>query len=152
MPIMFILKYANDMNLDWDVALYSGAGEDYLVGHNITISKETRQIFDKGTYYEVLNRQVSSGSSESIVFDAEKAKAFGSNRKDIRQNMERPLLMLHILENKKDDPRGNNNSFAAFGVSFPGGINSGNQTVRLKINTVYLDNLQEQMEGEESDD
>lgn len=55
--------------------------------------------------------------------------------------------MLHILENKlPTNPNGN--SIAAFGVSFPGGIKSQNQTIKLKINTVYLDNLRELFEDE----
>jgi len=66
--------------------------------------------------------------------------------------MPRPLLMLHVLENKQPNPRLHENSFAAFGASFPGGIDSGNKTVRLKINTVYLESLQEQLEDDDYDD
>jgi hypothetical protein len=152
MPIMFILKYASDMNVKWDVALYSGDGEEKTISGSIKFKKEQRQLYKKPGHYEVLNRQVASGSSESIVFDAETAKKLGSNRKDTRQHMQRPLLMLHVLENKLVSPRENDNSFAAFGISFPGGINSGNQTVRLKINTVYLKGLQDQMQDEDHDD
>lgn len=152
MPIKFILKYASDMDLDWDIALYGGDGDDFRINESIKIGKEQRQLVLKADHYEVLNRQVSSGSAESIVLNSEIAKELGSNRKDIRQRMQRPLLMLHILENKNSPLRDSQNSFAAFGVSFPGGINSGNQTVRLKINTVYLDKLKDQLDDDNYDD
>jgi hypothetical protein len=87
-----------------------------------------------------MNRQVSSGTAEAIALDDEVAKEIGSKRKDIRAVMKKPLLMLHILETDAD------NSLAAFGVSFPGGINSGNQTIRLKINTVYLNSLMDEVD------
>ena len=153
MPIKFILKYAIDMDLDWDVAFYSGESESSYVVNNISVKKEQRQLEQKGDYYEVLNRQVSSGSAESIVLSDLEAKEIGSKRKDVRLRMKRPLLMLHVLENKiTPEMKAENNSHAAFGVSFPGGINSGNnKTVKLKINTVYLDKIKDLFEDDYDD-
>ena len=151
MPIKFILEYVKVTNTNWDVALYSGEGEPYVVVNNICINKEKRQLERKADYYEVKNRQISSGNAESIVFSKLESKELGSKRKDIRLNMKKPLLMLHILENKSL-PNSKDKSIAAFGVSFPGGIKSQNQTIRLKINTVYLDKLKEQFEDDDYDD
>lgn len=139
MPIKFIMKYAVDMDCKWDVALYSGEGDSYYIpGSDVGIKKEKRKLEDaKGNYHEVKRRQVSSGSSEAIVLDDATRKLVGSKRKEIRAIMKRPLLMLHILETDED------HSLAAFGISFPGGINSGNHTVRLKINPVYIASLAE---------
>ena len=151
MPIKFILEYVKVTNTNWDVALYSGEGEPFMLTNNISIKKEQRQLEKKADYFEVKNRQVSSGNSESIVFTKLESKDLGSKRKDIRLNMKKPLLMLHILENKLI-ANSIDNSIAAFGVSFPGGIKSQNQTIRLKINTVYLDKLKEQFEDDDYDD
>jgi hypothetical protein len=148
MPLEFIKEYVREINLDWDVAVYSGEGDDFSIDENINIKKEKRQLTLKGDHLEVLNRQVSSGSAESIVFDSERAKKLGSRRKDIRKEMPKPLLMLHLLQNI-NDPKSNSNTFAAFGVSFPGGVDSGKKPVKLQINTVYINNL---MSGSEDDD
>lgn len=153
MPIKFILKYATDMDLDWDVALYSGESDSTFVVNDISVKKEQRRLELKNDYYEVLNRQVSSGSAESIVLSDLEAKEIGSKRKDVRLRMKKPLLMLHVLENKNTlELKAENNSHAAFGVSFPGGVNSGNnKTVKLKINTVYLDKIKELFEDDYDD-
>lgn len=152
MPIKFIIKYATDMDINWDVALYSTSGDLFKIDETLSINKEQRNLEDKGDHLEVLKRQVSSGSAESVVLDNDLAKELKSDRKEIRRVMLRPLLMLHVLQNKQPSPRHNNNSYAAFGASFPGGIDSGNKTIRLKINTVYLEKLQAQIEDEDYDD
>ena len=54
--------------------------------------------------------------------------------------------MLHILEPEKIS---NITELAAFGISFPGGIKSSGKTVKLKINSVYV---QEILQEEQSDD
>jgi hypothetical protein len=143
MPIDFIKKYVVDIDTAWDVALYSGKGREYMVINDIRIFKEERKVDPNEGYFEIRNRQVSSGNAESISLPEEERKALGSNRKDIRQKMERPLLMLHILETEFD------NELAAFGISFPGGINSCGKTVVLKINSVYIESL---LREEEYDD
>jgi len=73
-------------------------------------------------------------------------KELKSNRQSIREKLQNPLLMLHIIEAKDFD-----NTIAAFGVSFPGNVLSIDQTVNLKINTVYYKNLLKELE-ENSDD
>ncbi len=149
MPIDFILKYVEEIDTLWDIALYSGESNNlYTFTEDISIYKEQRQLEeekdDKKAYYEILRRQVSSGSAESIVLTKEERKKFGSKRKDIREAMKKPLLMLHILEIKEE-----NLNLAAFGVSFPGGIKSNKKTIRLKINSVYIQDI---LDSEVSDD
>jgi hypothetical protein len=135
MPIDFVKKYVEDINTEWDIAIYSGEGREYAITDNIKIFKESRKVELHEGYYEIQNRQVSSGTSESIALPEESRKRLGSNRKEIRQELERPLLMLHILETIED------HELAAFGISFPGGINSCGKTVVLKINSVYIEKL-----------
>jgi hypothetical protein len=146
MPIDFVKKYVIDIDTNWDIALYSGKGPEFKILDNIIIKKENRQFENKGAYYEVLNRQVSSGSSEAIALPEKVRKNIGSKRKDIREKLDNPLLMLHILQPQEDIE---DNELAAFGISFPGGIESGNKTIKLKINSVYIQGL---LNGEEFDD
>lgn len=143
MPIDFVKKYVDDIETKWDVAIYSGEGKDYRLVDDMKINKESRKVELQGGYFEIQNRQVSSGTSESIALPDELRKELGSNRKDIRRELKRPLLMLHILQTEPVP------ELAAFGISFPGGINSCGKTVVLKINTVYIENL---LNEEEYDD
>lgn len=148
MPIDFIKKYVEEQNTNWDVALYSGEADKYEFCNGIVINKESRKIFDKGDYYEIQNRQVSSGSAESIVLTREQQKEFGSKRKEIRRAMEKPLLMLHIFQTKVDAKL---SKLAAFGISFPGGIKSNGRTVKVKINSVYIQKILQDQEDQADD-
>ncbi|CAA6802168.1 MAG: Endonuclease [uncultured Sulfurovum sp.] len=140
MPIAFVEKYAKTRNIVWDVALYSGKGESYII-NDITLNKEVRQATLKNNdYIEIKNRQVSTGNSESIALDSITRKNLGSNRKVIRKNIKNPLLQLHILETNEDS------TLVAFGISFPGDILSNDETINMKINTVYYKSLLEDLE------
>lgn len=151
MPIAFIKKFVIERDTDWDVAIYSGTGFDYKISSNITIKKEKRKIVTLGTEkFQLKNRQVSSGDAESISLDTDERKLVGSDRKEARRLMKRPLLMLHILQPDSEDmPQ----ELAAFGTTFPGSVLSKSETITLKINTVYYNNLLKELEAEnESDD
>jgi hypothetical protein len=146
MPIYFIKKYVREVDTLWDVALYSGEGGKYTFSDEVIINKEQRKVLNKGNYYELKNRQVSSGSAESIVLTKQQRKNLGSKRKDIRAVMPKPLLMLHIVEASEDsedskEPIQIDSELAAFGMSFPGGIKSKNKTIKSIINSVSIKNL-----------
>lgn len=168
MPIKFVEEYVNKIDTDWDIALYGGTKkEEFSVG-DIVVNYELRQIDNFKDYYEIRNRQVSSGSAEEIALTSEQKEQLNelikknkkeknkdfSRRRTIRSMLERPLLMLHpisadIWEGKDDKECIGNEKFAAFGISFPGGIESGNKNVRLKVNTVYIER---ELAGEDNDD
>lgn len=145
MPILFVKKYVEDIDTLWDIALYSGESAAYQFNESIKIQKESRKCESKDEYFEFQNRQVSSGTAEAIVLEEDERKKVGSNRKDIRSQMTKPLLMLHILQTPIDE------TLAAFGISFPGGIKS-DKTVKLKINTVYLREMEAMLKEEEEID
>lgn len=142
MPIDFIREYAINQITDWDIALYSGEGDPFTVSNEIAIRKEKRKLTlkDSGKTYEFANRQISSGNSEAIVFDKNLRKEIGSKRSLAREKLKNPLLMLHIVEPTFVEKL-NIDAIAAFGVSFPGNINTKSETIKLKINTVYYQNL-----------
>lgn len=142
MPIEFIKKYVSDRDTVWDIALYSGEGPTYQHG-TVTINKAERSISPKGDAFEVGNRQVSTGTAEAVALPKEVRSVVGRDRKRIRARLQNPLLMLHVLE---AEPHG---EFAAFGVSFPGSAAEPGETVKLKINTVYYNDLLKELEDEE---
>lgn len=151
MPIGFIKQYLDERTTEWDVALYNGTGDPFTHG-TISIDKEVRQIRpNKSGAYELLNRQVSSGNSESITIeDGNEKSAIGNNRHEARKYRKKPLLMLHILQTKTEPLI---EEIAAFGISFSGSVLSEEKPVRLLINTVYYQNLFESMSlDNESDD
>lgn len=154
MPISFIKKYVEERDINWDIALYSGQGESFLINPKIILKKEKRKIITKAdNNYELQNRQVSSGNAESISLGEIDRKAVGTNRIEARRIMNRPLLMLHIIEPNPEISSIADNALAAFGASFPGDVLSDTETITLKINTVYYNNLLKEVESDnESDD
>lgn len=154
MPISFIKKYVEERDINWDIALYSGQGESFLINSSISLRKEKRKIITKAdNNYELQNRQVSSGNAESISLGETERKVVGTNRIEARRIMNRPLLMLHIIEPNPEISSIADNALAAFGASFPGDVLSDTETITLKINTVYYNNLLKEVESDnESDD
>lgn len=168
MPIKFVKEYVNKIETDWDIVLYSGSSGEEIIG-GLEINLQERKIDLKPDYYEVRNRQVSSGNAEEVTLtDEQKAdlkrmseekklnkKLEFSRRKETRALLKKPLLMLHILNGKVfEEINGEKKQvdeveLAAFGISFPGGIESGNKNIRLKVNTVYIAS---ELQGEENDD
>lgn len=146
MPIAFVKQYVNENDMNWDIALYSGTGDEVSVG-SVKINREKRKVKHKNGYYEVTNRQVSSGDSEEISLNETQKKELAGNRKEVRKVLNRrPLLMLHILQTE------DHGDFAAFGISFPGDSATKGRTVTLTINTVHYANLLKELEEDEGDD
>ncbi|GIN98107.1 endonuclease [Siminovitchia terrae] len=92
-----------------------------------------------------------------LLDEVEKTLAEFSRRKEARARLKRPLLMLHLFkaEVERDNEQtigGQPIELAAFSVSFPGSINSGNKNINLKVNQVYLDNLERLLQEEDDYD
>lgn len=174
MPLKFVKEYVKKIGTDWDIALYSGTAEKSFTNGEVIVKGQKRLIEERADFYEVLNRQVSSGNAEEITLTkeqkdeldnlstqkkADKSFVF-SRRKKTREFLQRPLLMLHILQGfkfTKNEETGENEvdkndsgaELAAFGISFPGGIESGNRNIRLKVNSVYIE---KELSGDEDSD
>jgi hypothetical protein len=87
----------------------------------------------KNNYFEIQNRQVSTGSAEAIAL-YDNGETYGSDRQKVRKDLSKPLLMLHLIESDQGE-------FPAFGVSFPGDSTTKRNVVRMAINTVYFQSL-----------
>ncbi|WP_114571392.1 Z1 domain-containing protein [Exiguobacterium flavidum] len=173
LPIKFIRKYIDQVDTEWDVALYSGNSDQPLLIEGVNGYYQERKVTDRGSFYEVEHRQVSSGNAEFITLDKEqileikkkkeentqKRKAQKdegikdlitefSVRKAVRQSMDRPLLMLHLISAQVKGSNRTEN-LAAFGISFPGGIQSSYGNVKLQVNTVYIQSMMEEEEGDD---
>ncbi|RUL53949.1 Z1 domain-containing protein [Lysinibacillus antri] len=172
MPINFIKEYVNKVNINWDIVLYSGTSEEvFPVNDDVQVQQQRRKVEKRGEFFEVLKRQVSSGNAEEVTLTEEdletlkREKLFYEQSKDengeteadkfsrrrvVRSLLKKPILMLHILEASITNEEGDNFvTLPAFGISFPGGINSGNKNIKLKVNSVYI---AEELKEEESDD
>jgi hypothetical protein len=133
MPLPFIKKYADQWAGKWDIALYGGEGERVTLADGVEIGRSKRKMVLKNGCVEVKNRQVSTGSAEAIaLFD--NGKTYGSDRQNVRKDLSKPLLMLHLIESGHGE-------YPAFGVSFPGDATTKRNVVRMKINTVYYESL-----------
>lgn len=94
---------------------------------------------------------MSSGTSEAIAIeDPVLKKALNNKRKESRAARSKPLLMLHILEvEDRDNAPLPFDEIAAFGISFHGDALTEAKPVRMMINTVYYDQLLENLQQEE---
>lgn len=158
MPIKFIEEFVKGREIDWDVSLHSGKGKETTIAGR-SVNRQIRKFIKHTGYVELQNRSVSSGSAESIgIEDKNLKREIASKRTKTREHLPRPLLMLHLLEENDEgihDERERISEILAFGVSFPGNVASKEETITLKVNTVYFQNLLKELEieeNEESDD
>ena len=158
MPIEFIKSYGLEVNTNWDIMLATGNSRgEFDSFEGISFSKEFRKMIDKGGYIEANQRHISTGSLESVLFSSEECRY--KTRKDLRAMMEKPLLLLHVMDIKVFDSRDRKTfleefeNVPAFGISFPGDVNSDSKIIKAKINRVYVEQLINDIREEsESDD
>lgn len=148
MPIHFVLKYAKETIVDWDIALFSGRGEEYSI-NSMNIRLQKRKFKDKGDFLEVSNRQLSSGDAESLPLPEQSRIKVGADRKRARAERSRPLLMLHLIEPEMESISGSSiefNPLAGFGISFHGTPFDREKTIKVKANKVLIRNIRKDME------
>lgn len=182
MPVNFVKRYAQDIVTKWDIALATGNSDKVIeVDGFIYGNLEQRKLDIRDKHYEFRNRQVSSGNAEEVSLSQEVKDSIMkelaevkhnkknqiekdssddkvnelSRKRLVRQRLQRPLLILHLVEGTLVNSKGNIEEkieVAAFSISFPGGIQSGYRNVKLKVNQVYLDNLENLIWEEEGAD
>lgn len=162
MPIELIKNYVKQKEVAWDIVIYSGRGNAINVG-GVDILKEQRQFDDKDKYFEVKQRKVSSGNAEKYALNKEiKDKIqeiIAIKKKDnelreremtilIRQALQKPVLMLHILESEKL----NKENIVAFGVCFPYSNSYEAQSTNYVINSVKIKEMLEENDYDEDNE
>lgn len=150
-----ILKKYIENYASFDVALYKGDGEKEEVG-NLVITKQKRNIYEQieNKRYKLHDGgRVSSGEAEFVVFNREvineikdSSKKEDTKRSDeIRSRLEKPLLMLHIIEDSKDSSL----SLPAYGISFPKSDKIETKIYKVTLNTVAINQILRDQEEEE---
>lgn len=164
-PVLAIKELLKTKNPAFDIAIYSGNGEEIRFGENICVKKQLRPIRGNKKNENIFRiEEIDDGRMLLYALDAsarEEAKAKEEEVKAskeqfktyIRRRMERPLLMLHILEVKKGVKRlQKGGTVASFGVCFPAQINSEVVRTKVALNAQAQRELQEWSEWEEDED
>lgn len=150
-----ILKKYIENYASFDVALYKGDGEKEEVG-NLVITKQKRNIYEQieNKRYKLHDGgRVSSGEAEFVVFNREVINEIKDSSKkedtkrsnEIRSRLEKPLLMLHIIEDSKDSSI----SLPAYGISFPKSDKIETKIYKVTLNTVAINQILRDQEEEE---
>jgi hypothetical protein len=158
MPLPFIRDYVSKRECGWDIALISGDGiniEKGIFSEHLPIKKvERNMIYRKEeNYYHYPKNQLSIPRDESIPLLAANVdqSAFGTNRKLMRKLRSRPLLLIYFIQTNIVDTSKKLDNILGFSISVDGDIDSNTQVVKMVVNTVYYQNLLENL-NEISDD
>jgi hypothetical protein len=154
LPLEFIKGYIKENDINWDIGLYSGSGDTVTSEHlnldNERVSYVKRQISkNEGKCYKL---KMLSGPADEGLTLSEKEKRYaydGKNwdRKKIREKLNKPLLMLYLLEGNGEV----NKKMPAYGISFPNIEGIQRQVVTVTINSVFCENLLENIEDNEEE-
>lgn len=152
MPLPFIRDYVSKRNCGWDVALISGDGEIIENGTFCdalpTKRVERNMVFrNVENIYHYPKNQLSIPRDESIPLLASKVdqSTFGTNRKLMRKLRTRPLLLIYFIQSNILDTTISLDNILGFSISVDGDIDSNSQTVKMVVNTVYYQNLLENL-------
>jgi hypothetical protein len=154
MPLPFIKDYVKKRDCKWDIALISGAGKSSTINEiSFNYVQRTFVHNSKTNIYHYPKNQLSIPSDESLPLISKgiQINEFGTDRKKMRKLRTKPLLLLYFIEGTLKDSK-NNFDLLGFAISFDGDIGTNNQTTKLKINTVYYQNLLENLNSESDDE
>lgn len=159
MPLPFVRDYVSKRDCGWDIALISGAGEIIKNGtfsENLSIKRVERNMVFRPieNIYHYPKNQLSIPWDESIPLLASNIdqSTFGTNRKLMRKLRSRPLLLVYIIQSKILDKNITLDNILGFSVSVDGDIDSNSQTIKMVVNTVYYQNLLENLKEDYDDE
>lgn len=157
----FIIEFIKESDYSFDIGLYSGVGNYY---EKLNINKQKRNVNRNlsGNKIKIHDGgRVSSGNSELLPIDKTIKKEIINKFKgdfneettrafEIRKNLKRPLLMLHIIQPSDNEQ----DAIPAYGISFPVSLTDKIESKIFRINSVYIKELitQQEEEERESDD
>jgi hypothetical protein len=159
MPLPFVRDYVSKRDCGWDIALISGDGEIINNGtfsENLSIKRVERNMVFRPieNIYHYPKNQLSIPRDESIPLLALNIdqSTFGTNRKKMRKLRSRPLLLIYIIQSKILDKNITLDNILGFSVSVDGDIDSNSQTIKMVVNTVYYQNLLENLKEDYDDE
>jgi hypothetical protein len=152
MPLPFVRDYVSKRDCGWDIALISGDGEalkDEIFSENLGVKRVERNMVFRPSenIYHYPKNQLSIPRDESIPLLASNIdqSKFGINRKMMRKLRIRPLLLVYVIQSKILDKNITMDNIIGFSVSVDGDIDSNSQTIKMVVNTVYYQNLLENL-------
>jgi len=152
MPLPFIKDYVNKRDCGWDIALISGDGkviENGTFYENLSIKRVERNMVYRSVenIYHYPKNQLSIPRDESIPLLAANVdqSTFGANRKLMRKLRNRPLLIIYFIQSNIAEKNITLDNILGFSVSVDGDIDSNSQTIKMVVNTVYYQNLLENL-------
>jgi hypothetical protein len=159
MPLPFIRDYVNKRDCGWDVALISGDGnliENGTFCENLSIKRVERNMVFRSSenIYHYPKNQLSIPRDESIPLLAANPdqSTFGTNRKLMRKLRKRPLLIIYFIQSNIAEKNITLENILGFSVSIDGDIDSNSQIVKMVVNTVYYQNLLDNLNEIHDDD
>jgi len=174
-PVYEIIKLIEETKSNFDIVIFqdskgksnnkSIANEKGFENFKMPIRNETIVYDDRDKLIRFKNRKIAAGNAEKISLSEEKLKQLiqfekeykekeddkkekGEIRNFIRKNMERPLLMLHILdissiEESKLPEFLKIEALFSYGICFPLNEKYKTQPMQFRVNQVYLNTLSE---------
>jgi hypothetical protein len=160
MPLPFLREYALNRNTAWDVALISGDSkrkfDSSILIESINISRVIRNMIFKNenNYYHYPKNQLSIPRDESIPLIANNVNLsdYGTDRKIMRKIRSKPLLILYIIESEIKELNTTLDNIMGFSVSVDGDIDSNTHMVKMLVNTVYYQNLLDNLDDNFDDE
>lgn len=159
MPLHFIRDYVSKRVSGWDIALISGDGEIIRNGtfcKDLSTKRVERNMIFRSSenIYHYPKNQLSIPRDESIpliALDVDQS-TFGTNRKTMRKLRTRPLLLIYFIQSNILDPIITLDNILGFSISVDGDIDSDSQTIKMVVNTVYYQNLLENLNELQDDE
>ncbi len=149
----WVLEYLDRNDGDWDVALYSGEGEQVEKLGCKAILRETGEENTDGTLSFPYRNRISQAYPER-VFIQEKIEKGSGYASRLKKALKKPALMLHVLTIEIKDQDKQYDKIVAYGLCFPDkGVHDNSQTVSYLANMVFQEQIIEsQGYGLEEDD
>lgn len=152
MPLPFVRDYVSKRDCNWDIALISGDGEIIKNGtfvEDLLVKRVERNMVFRPVenIYHYPKNQLSIPRDESVPLLAADIdqSTFGNNRKLMRKLRSRPLLLVYFIQSNILDTNITLDNILGFSVSVDGDIDSNSQTIKMVVNTVYYQNLLENL-------
>lgn len=153
-PIAFIKEFIKKYQGKWDIIVHNGECNEIelLNGEKLGIKRQKRTVNVAEGFYKAKKSQLARGSAESIMFEQGSTKMSGE---DMRFKLKKPLLFVHFLTlefQNKEDEEVKIKDVIGLSFSFNNDSDLDNKPVKVKINSVYIDQIEKAIKHFESDE
>lgn len=147
-PLDFIREFVKNYDGKWDIVIHSGEKERVCLndGSDLGINRQRRVVESLDGYYKTKKTQLARGRAESVLMEDNSIKS----GYEMRKKLKRPVLFVHYLtlEINKD----NEEELVGLSFSFNNDSKLENDIVKVKINSVYIQLIEEATRNAEKDE